>query len=616
MKSTHESLWIAAVAIASVLIATPVFASGKTQQVVIEARLVDGTRAPSSISVAFHDATGAEGTCEFKGAGTFVCPAIDKIPPFLFRSYDGVQPLFSYAVFVTPGVLVPLNSLTDLDTDQAFQAAFNKSAADEWSLSAPDVLTLPGLASVVAATDRMLLKPTIDYNLSTSAALEFNTFGAKYPSGINNLLSGLSFDGIGQPTETISATLPSGSIFSGSVTALPTIGASTFSWYVQGPSGAKTSQYAFAYYPTQSDAPTVYAASGTLFGDFGNILSKAKNNLIDTNIVPFLYAGNGPTLPSYLNNGDDASIQSEIDATRLRNIRFNGYVLGPIAKFDQNYLGPGLDRIVINALRLSTIKGVPCIDDCCYPIIYDPSAARAYFFGNQLNGGFFQNFVSETDYSSSGINSSRYLKAGGLAPTGTLDPTIGYRISDLDGIYQSTQDIPFIDAKIKTVLPTPKSKPLSLSYDFYDLRTPYDAPVPLDKFMITLTPPSGSSLLPQSLRTYTPSSTNEKFNLDSPTSFTPSNFFGKTVKFSYTLPQSFVVNREFADGVECNSNGDSKPLSPSPSLPSPSATGVSFKTDSAFNNFDVTGSVYRIGFEPLDGPTVLGVIQVGIGCKF
>jgi hypothetical protein len=433
MNLIHRGFWIASSVIAALSIAAPAL-SGSVE-VTLDVRDISGLPVSSQTLVSFRDLSGAPGICDPRAVGIFSCDTTGKTPPFLTMANVNGGPEFGYVVTVVKSGSndFHLNSFVDLATNQAFFASYNKSGADEWSQPTPDVLSLPALASSNAAVARMLFNPMVDYSLSPTQALTLNFFNGKYLNGVNQLLTGITPGGVGNSTETMNATLPSGSIFNGTVTALPTLGASTWNWNVKGPNGAVTYQSAFSYYPTQSDAASVYGAAGSLFINYGNLIHKSKMNLTSAKLTKYDFLGD-PTL-SYLNNGNNASTQSEIDATFLRNIRLDSFFPAQILSLIDNYLGTGLTRIVMNALRFSTLNGVPCIDECCYPIVVDPTLVKASFLGNLRYGNAFQDFVSEKDYSSAGTTLSSYLKGGGLSPTGTLDPTNGYAVTDLDGIY-------------------------------------------------------------------------------------------------------------------------------------------------------------------------------------
>jgi hypothetical protein len=612
-KRTRLTLLLSSLAtvLASTMLASTVLGGEKTIQVKLNVWLVDGTLAPSSTTVLFKDATGSTGTCSSNKSGSFVCPTSGKTAPLFFESNGSPEPMFTYSLS-TAGTY-NLSGITTFALNGTFQAILGTSASEQWALSKPALLTLPQVASSVYATDHFLLAPMVDRGFTPKLALTYNFYGDKFTPAWNSVLRLSTYSNLGSAIQTIQVPLSGGGLFNGTATARSTRSATEYAWSIQA-NGNDTRQSYYASYPAQSDASAAYGAMNNMYAALNSTLLKQKKDLEVTSTNQFYWAPSRSSFPPFLDNGQGLANQAAIDVTEWRRNPIT-FTPGSIASFDQNYLDTGLDRLRINVLRFSTVNNVECIDECCVPIIFDPVAIKTYFFGNQQLGGFNQDFVNETDYSTSGTLIQKYLLPSGFAPSGTLDQTTGYGISDTGGVYNGTQYLPRVGIELKSIQPFLHQNATTLSIDKFSFQEPINLPPPIsDTFTIDLNPVTGSSLRPQTIKSYSQSFTNNAFDLTSPNNFKLTNFLGKTTTFKYTLPSSMLVTGQFARGVECNSNGDRNSLTTIPPVLPSNATSVRIKTDLRLKGFPVTGVRYEIDQRSLGGPTIRGVVSIGTDC--
>jgi hypothetical protein len=595
MKRIRWGLGLAAaIAIATTLVWWP-WPAEAGDKLTVTVALPNGSPAPSGTSVQFLDSKGKAGTCSFLKLGTFNCITTGAASSSLLL-VGGTQ--FGYAESLTG--TANINGFTNFGVNQIYQA-WSTSPAAQWSSPTPLQITQPMLNSANGLMDRTFLQPLTDYKITP--ALTYNYFTAKYnfTSGLGKLLPQLTYLGADTAAETIQTTLPGGINFSATATAItPTFG-SVSRWTVQA-GDASTYQSAYAIYPASSDAPAVMLGVNQFLKHFLATLHHEGALLDSTNLN--IYS------PSFFENGNDATTQSYLEATRLRKITVKGFSIGSIASFKENVPTSGTDLIGINVIRSSLNHGVPCIDDCCITFVCGSDGSNCLEYGNQRIGSFMLRSYQESDYSGPTPIISSILTAGGIAPTGTVS---GYGIDDLDGIFNSTT-IPFVKTELINVKPFHNGPSFPLSYDSFYIKKNFTPPVPpADLFSPEIDPITGT---PQAFTAYPPPSTTETFKLLSPTSFNGSDFFGKTVKFTYALPLTFLVNSQFASGVECNSMNQTKILNSIPMVLSPGAISVKFKTDKMLGGQPVTGAEYMFSQGALGGPAIKARYFVGTTCNF
>lgn len=497
--------------------------------------------------------------------------------------------------------LANVNGLTDYAINNIYQA-WNTSPSAQWSPGMPPLVITPAvLNSASVLLDVQFQQPMLAFQVKSP--LTFDFFGSKFnsKSGLGKLLPQLSYTGVGTANEIIQMTLPGEAGFTASGTAVPSHLGTVGSWTVQAPRGT-TYQSAYAMYPSSPDAPAVYQGVNNFLKNFMATL-KHEGKLLDADNLN-IYA------PGFFNNGNNAMTQSWLDATRLRMIKVKGFSTGPIASFEEDVPSSGFDRIGINILRSTINHGVPCLDECCEYFVCGSDGSNCLEYGNQRIASFALRAFAQSIVSGSGPTTSTLLSPGGSAPGGTVS---GYFIDDLSGIYNNTT-IPLVKTRQITVKPFHNGSSFTLPYDYFKLDTPFTPPVPSsDRFSVDIQPPSGN---PQSFAAFPPPSTTERLNLQSPTSFNLSDFVGKAVKFQFSRPQSFVVNSQFARGIECSSS-QSKMLTPVPPVISPTAKSVTFKTDKTLGGSPIIGVRYTITQRPLrDGPEIKLNYVVGSSCNF
>jgi hypothetical protein len=589
-----SKLAFAAMAVAVMLICRTAAAAPRAQQIKITVSLLQGTPAPSSLGVQFLDAGGTLGDCSSRKAGTFTCDTTGATAPLLLKGGT----LYGYSTSLTGNAAI--NGITDLGVNQIFQA-WNTSPNEQWVPSTPPIqIPQPVLYSGNALLDRTFLQPLIDYKIKSPLTYDFFSSKYKFKSGLGKLLDNLSYSGIGTATEGVDTTLPGGISFGATMSAMSSVQGTLSRWTVQA-SGGISYQSAYAKFPVSPDAPAVFKGVQNFYNGFLGILKHEKSLLDASNLT--IYSS------LFFNNGNDATTQSWIDATRLRDIKVKYFALGPIASFRENQPSLGNDLIGIDVFRYSMDHGIPCLDLCCEYFACGSDGSNCLLYGNQRIGSFRLSAALIAQLNGSSPSISSVLNTEGSGPAGTLD---GYHISDLQGIFNNTP-IPFQKTRSITVTPFHNGSSQTLDYDQFKLHTTYTPPVDYsDRFTVDISPILGS---PQSFTAYPPSSTTEPFKLLSPSSTDLHDFLGKSVRFKFSLPDTFVVNRQSAIGIECTAS-DSKILNSIPPRLKPSAKSVKFKTDKQLNGDPVIGVEYRFTQSALDGPRTQFVYPVGVSCNF
>jgi hypothetical protein len=434
--------------------------------------------------------------------------------------------------------------------------------------------------------------------ISLQAALTYNYYATKPNSSFLKLLEESKFDGIGgTSTETGTISLPGGIDFSVSITPLPTVAGSSSHWTVQAPTG--TSYYsAFATYPIASNAPGIYSGVGAYYTNLFGIL-KHEGAKLDASDLNSIYS------PSYFNDGNNSSVQSEFDATQWRQLKISQFSIGTIQSLQNDTPVTGSTVISAEVERFATDQGVQCTDECCVSLVCN-SEGVCLDYGNQriarLDLRFYYEVVefAPTNYT--------YLDATGFAPSGTLS---SLSIDDLSGIYTSAP-IPFLETRQVNVKPLHTGPTTQLPYDYYGLQTDITAPVPsTDRFTVTPIPTTGTS---PTATLFPPSSTSEPFNLTAgPEAL--DDFLGKKVKLGWTLPLSMLVIGQSVSGDECTTDQTQKLFS-SPSLTSPSAIKATLKFDKTLAGEPITGVDYRISERSLGGLNSEYRFALGTSCSF
>jgi hypothetical protein len=562
----------------------------------VDVAQVDGTAAISSAQVEYLDLGGKLGDCVFKKLGKFLCDTKGAMAPLLLKGGT----LYGYSETLTG--FANVNGLTDFGVNQIYQS-WSTSPGLQWASPTPLRITTPMLNSANGLMDKTFLLPLTDFKIKPT--LTYNFFSTKYnfTSGLGKLLPLLNYNGAGTATEAIGAALPGGVTFSAMAKANIVTRGTITNWTVSNGSGATTYQSAYGMYPAAPEAPAVYLGiSKFLKRELATLHHEGA--LLDSFNLARFYSS------SFLENGDEQTNYLDKQATWLRKVSVKSLSISSIASFRQDQPTTGSDLIAANILRVSLNHGVPCVDDCCITFECGSDGSNCLEYGNQRIGSFMLRLSSESDYSSPTPTLSDILSAGGIAPSGTLS---SYLIDDLNGIYNSAI-IPFtktFNVQVKPIHNLPK---FPLQYDAFYLKKVFTPPVPTaDRFSVEIDPLGGGD--PQTFTTYPPPSTTETVKILSPTSFNTGDFFGKTVKFTVSTPSTFVVNGEFAQGVEC-AGSNSKLLNPIPPVLSPNATSFKIKTDLKLGKDLVTGAAYRITQRALNGPEIRATYTIGAGCSF
>lgn len=598
MNIRARSLSSAAALVAIVLaglIWTPLPAAAGNK-LTLTVALPDGTPAPSNTDVEFLDSAGVPGTCPFIKPGTFSCNTSTVSSPSLLLKGGS---LFGYTL--SSNGRANVNGFTDFGVNQVFQA-WGTSAEAQWSLAMPLQITLPMLNSANAMMDRTFEFPLTEFKIKPTLTYEF--FNAKYnfTSGLGKLLPLLNYGGAGTATEGIQATLPGGITFNATAKALPMAKGTISRWTVQSGAGATTYQSNYAMYPGDLDAPGLILGVNKFLGRYLKTLHHEGSLLDSVNLLPFYSS-------SFLENGTRVSDELSLQATRLRTIKVQSFAISTIASILVNQPTAGSDLIALNILRSSLNHGVPCIDDCCITFVCGSDGSNCVQYGNQRVGSMFLKLLEESVYTGPTPTLSSILNASGKAPTGTISK---YLIDDLKGVYNNTE-IPFQKIELIKVKPFHNGPSFDLSYDLFNLKTGFTLPVPDDeRFSVEIDSQTSG---PQFLTKYPPPSTTETLKILTPTSFNGPDFFGKTVKFSVSTPQTLVVNRQFAGGIEC-AGSQTKRLSSIPAVLTPSATSFKIKTDKLLGGQPVTGAQYTISQSALDGPEIRAHYFVGTTCNY
>lgn len=584
----------AAIAVATTVLWQPSPADAG-DKLTLTVALPDGSPAPSGTDVEFQDSAGKSGTCGFVKPGMFNCITTGAAPSSLLLM-GGT--LFGYSESLTG--TANINGFTDFGVNQIYQA-WDTSPGAQWSSPSPLQITEPMLNSANAFMDRTFLLPLSDYAIKPNLTYNFFTSKYNFTSGLGKLLPQLTYGGVDTAAETIQTNLPGGINFSATATAMPTTVGTASRWTVQA-GGASTYQSTYAIYPASPDAPAVmFGVNNFLTHELATL--RHEGALLDSTDLLKYYS------PAFLDNGNSQSAQLALDATRLRTITVKDLFVGPIVSFIENQPTTGSDLVGIDLIRSSINHGVPCIDDCCTIFECGSDGSDCLLYGNQRIGSFNLRAVVESDYISATPTLSSILTAGGIAPTGTISD---YVISDMH--YFTGTTIPFVKTEQIKVKPIHDGYSYDLGYDSFNIQQNFTPPVPSsDRFSVAIDPLGGT---PDTFTAYPPSSTTETFKLLSPTSFTGSDFFGKTVKFTYSLPLTFLVNSQFASGVECNSMSQTKTLNSIPTVLSPGAISVKFKTDKMLDGQPITGAEYMFNLRALGGPEIKARYFVGATCNF
>jgi hypothetical protein len=439
----------------------------------------------------------------------------------------------------------------------------------------------------------------IAYKFSPQIALTYNYYETKPTKGFFTMLQQFNFDGIGgTSTDTAQITLPGSVDFSASITPLPAVGGTSSHWTVQASTGTSY-YYTFATYPIVSDAPTIYSGVGSYYKNLLGILNHEGAKLDAPNLAS-IYS------PSFFNDGNNASIQSELDATRWRKLKISQYSLGTIASLRDNEPTGGSSLVKVNVTRFATDNGVPCTDECCVSLVCTSGGCLDY--GDQLVARLKVEFVDRTASSGGSPISSTYLNAIGSTPTGTLS---GLLIDDLSGIYSSAT-IPFLGTRDIDVKPFHTGPISELQYDDYGLHALYTPPIPsTDRFTFTPIPVIGTA--PDNT-VFPPASSSEPFNFVSgPQAL--NDILGKKAKLAWKLPLTLLINGQSVSGDECTADSTQK-VSSSPLLISPSATKATLKFDKALGGEPITGVDYRIEERSFGGLNLQYHFSIGTSCNF
>lgn len=589
----RRGLLIAAIALLAMTAYEPASAMGGN--LTVQAELPNGALAPSNTPAAILDATGALGSCPSKKPGLFSCDTSNKKAPFLVM----VGSLFSWAP--NPTGLNNVNLLTDNRINTIYQS-WNTNALAQWSPGTPPLIIPQALLS---STNTQLNIEWQQVFLADGikSPLTFDLWGSKFNSkaGLGKLLKELSSTGGGTAQQTIQTTFGNTS-FSATTTAFPMISGTLDAWTTEAPRGT-TYRSSYAMNPQSPDLALVFSGVQNAQKTEMGILKHERSLLDAPNLLPIFSQ-------DYFQNGKDVTTETDIAATRLRTLVVKALTTGVIASFKKDFPSSGLDLIGFGIFKNAINHGVPCLDYCCEDYVCGPDLSNCVLYGNQKIGSAVLRNISELDIDGSGRTPFNYLKSGGSAPQNTIS---GYFIDDTGSLYNNNQ-IPFTMTRPITVKPFHNGSSFPLFFDDFSLQTPITPPVPSnDRFTIQIEPTSGNT---QSITKYPPSSTTEQFNLTSPTSTNLSDFLGKTVKFKFSPPQTFVVNSQFARAVECTAS-QSKVVTGKPSPLKPTATSVSFKLDKTLGGDPIGGALFTITQRPVaEGPEVTLKYKLGISCTF
>jgi hypothetical protein len=595
MKPTVGRLLVTALiafAAGSLSISSP--AAAKGQSLTVE--VIDPSQAITNSTVQFVDTTGASGTCNlFKlrlGGGDFKCDTTNRVPPLLLLDQiAGAGGLYSISeTGIGTAIIDPITNIGI----QEIYLGLGTSADLQWASTSPLPLTPPMLGSSVGLLDRTFAKPMVAYNFPVQTALTYDFYTTKPTSSFVRLME--HFDFTLATNANVQITLPGSIDYSATITPLPSVFGSSSRWSVEASTG--TSYFsAFAIYPNASNASSVYTGVGEYYTGLFGIL-KHEGSKLNANNLSSIYS------PSYFNDGNNSLVQSELDATRLRQLKVSQYSVGTIASLQNDVPTSGSSLIRANVLRISTDHGVPCTDECCVSLVCSSGVCLDY--GDQRIARIGLDWVSATESSGGSPSNSFYLNATGSAPTGTLS---GLTIDDLSGIYPSVS-IPFTQTRDITIKPLYNEPGSTLGYDFYGLHAVIVPPVPpSDRFTFDPIPITGSV---PSTTLFPPSSTTELFNLiKAPEQL--GDFLGKKAKFEWKLPLTMLVTGQSISGDECNADQtqqvNSKPVSPG-------ATSATLAFDKALGGHPITGVDFHITQRSFDGPTLRYSFNLGTSCSF
>jgi len=558
----------------------------------------------SETVVQLLDTTGKGGICDLvklvpgSDSGSYKCTTTGLVPPLLLMMQPSNSNPPLYGVSETGLGTANINPITDFGIEELY-LGLGTSASLQWSSVSPLPITPPIFGSSLGLLDRTFAQPMVAYKFSPQVALTYDYYETKPTKGFLQMLQQFTFDGIGgTSTDTAQITLPGSVNFSASITPLPSVSGSSSHWTVQASTG-KSYFYEFASYPIVSDAPSIYSAVGGYYTNFFNILKHEGAKLDAPNLLS-IYS------PSYFNDGNNASIQSELDATRLRQLKISQFSVGTIASLRDGVPDPGSSIIDVDVTRFATDHGVLCTDECCVSLLCTSEGCLDN--GNQRIARLALGFVDSTVSSGGSPTNFTYLNATGSTPTGTLS---GLSIDDLSGIYSSAT-IPFLGTRDINVKPFHTGPISQLQYDDYGLHTDFTAPIPsTDRFTFTPIPTFGTTA---ESRLFPPASSSEPFNLVSgPQAL--GDILGKNVKLEWKLPLTILVNGQSVSGDECTADQAQK-VSSKPLVISPSATTASLKFDQALGGEPITGVDYRIEERSFGGLNLQYHFSLGTSCSF
>ena len=408
MKWTFSWLYVwALIAFAGAMsISSPASAKGTTLD--IQVMDVSGTVTSATVVEAL-DTTGKVMTCELlklapgSDSGSFKCDTTGGVPPFLLMEQPPISSPPLYGISETGIGTANINAITGIGTEQTF-LALGTSAALQWSSTSPIAITAPMLGSSLGLLDRTFEQPMVAYKFTPQVALTYNYYENKPTPGLINLLKQSALIGIGgTATETAQIALPGSIDFSASITPLPSASGSSSRWTVQASTGISYFS-AFGIYPIASNAPAVYTAVGEYYTNFLGLLKHEKSKLDAGNLD--IYS------PAYFSDGNDALIQSYLDATRLRQLKVSQFSVGTIASLQNGVPDPSSSLIRLNVLRFSTDHGVPCTDECCVSLACTTEGCLDY--GNQQIASLGLRYISKSDSSGGSPTILQYLNADGF----------------------------------------------------------------------------------------------------------------------------------------------------------------------------------------------------------